>query len=301
MMDGIILTTEIPELKLFQRGKVRDIYDLGDKLLIIATDRVSAFDSVLPTGIPMKGAVLTALSVFWFDYTKEIIGNHLITTDVGEFPGVSEDSRRILDGRSMLVKKANRIDIECVARGYLSGSAWAEYGEKGSVCGIELPSGLTESERLPEPIFTPAIKASSGHDENIGEERMNEIIEEELGGQLKEMTLNIYNKATAYAESKGIIIADTKFEFGLLDGELILIDELLTPDSSRFWPMDDYSAGRPQKSFDKQFVRDYLVGIKWDKEPPAPELPEDIVMKTRDKYLEAHRLITGNELKDANE
>lgn len=300
-MEDIILTTEIPELKLFQRGKVRDIYDLGDKLLIIATDRVSAFDSVLPTGIPMKGRVLTALSVFWFDYTKDIVGNHLITTDAGEFPGVPESSRGILDGRSMLVKKAERIDIECVARGYLSGSAWAEYRENGSVCGIQLPSGLAESEKLPEPIFTPAIKASSGHDENIGEERMNEIIGDELGGQLREMTLGIYKEATAYAESKGIIIADTKFEFGLLDGELILIDELLTPDSSRFWPMDDYSPGRPQKSFDKQFVRDYLIGINWDKEPPAPELPEDIVMRTRDKYLEAHRLITGKDLKDAKE
>jgi len=301
MMDGIILTTEIPELKLFQRGKVRDIYDLGDKLLIVATDRVSAFDSVLPTGIPMKGAVLTALSVFWFDYTKGLVGNHLITVDAGKFPGVSDDSRGILDGRSMLVKKANRIDIECVARGYLSGSAWAEYREKGSVCGIELPSGLTESEKLPEPIFTPAIKASSGHDENISEERMNEIIGDELGGRLREITLKIYKEATAYAESRGIIIADTKFEFGLLDEELILIDELLTPDSSRFWPMDDYSAGRPQKSFDKQFVRDYLVGINWDKEPPAPELPEDIVVKTREKYLDAHRLITGKDLKDAKE
>jgi len=301
MMDGIILTTEIPELKLFQRGKVRDIYDLRDKLLIVATDRVSAFDSVLPTGIPMKGAVLTALSVFWFDYTKGLVGNHLITVDAGKFPGVSDDSRGILDGRSMLVKKANRIDIECVARGYLSGSAWAEYREKGSVCGIELPSGLTESEKLPEPIFTPAIKASSGHDENISEERMNEIIGDELGGRLREITLKIYKEATAYAESRGIIIADTKFEFGLLDEELILIDELLTPDSSRFWPMDDYSAGRPQKSFDKQFVRDYLVGINWDKEPPAPELPEDIVVKTREKYLDAHRLITGKDLKDAKE
>jgi len=301
MMDGIILTTEIPELKLSQRGKVRDIYDLGDKLLIVATDRVSAFDSVLPTGIPMKGNVLTALSAFWFDYTKDIVGNHLITTDAGEFPGVPEGYRGILDGRSMLVKKADRIDIECVARGYISGSAWAEYQERGSVCGIQMPSGLVESEKLPEPIFTPAIKASSGHDENISEERMKKIVGEELGGQLKEMTLNIYDKARAYAKSKGIIIADTKFEFGLLDGELILIDEILTPDSSRFWPVDDYSPGRAQKSFDKQFVRDYLVGIKWDKEPPAPELPEDIVMKTRDKYLEAHMLITGRDLKDANE
>ena len=301
MMDGIILTTEIPELKLFQRGKVRDIYDLGDKLLIIATDRISAFDSVLPTGIPMKGRVLTALSVFWFGYTKGLVGNHLISADSSEFPGVPEDSRGILEGRSMLVKKAERIDIECVARGYLSGSAWAEYQKTGSVCGIELPTGLAESEKLPEPIFTPAIKASSGHDENVSEERMNEIVGDELGGRLREITLKIYKQATAYAESRGIIIADTKFEFGLLDGELILIDELLTPDSSRFWPMDDHSPGRAQKSFDKQFVRDYLAEINWDKEPPAPELPEEIVMSTRDKYLEAHRLITGNELKDANE
>ncbi len=298
-MEDIILTTEIPELKLFQRGKVRDIYDMGDRLLIVTTDRISAFDSILPNGIPLKGEILTALSVFWFNYTKKIVRNHLITSDVDEFPGVLRSYREILNGRAMLVNKADRIDIECVARGYISGSAWKEYMEKGSICGIQLPSGLVESERLPEPIFTPAIKASVGHDENISKERVNEIVGEDLGSMLREMTIRIYKKAAAYAESKGIIIADTKFEFGLLDDELILIDELLTPDSSRFWPMDDYSPGKPQKSFDKQFVRDYLVGINWDKESPAPELPEDIVMKTRDRYLDAYMRITGKELNDA--
>jgi len=295
-MKDILLTTEIPELKLLGRGKVRDIYDLDDRLLIVATDRISAFDSVLPTGIPLKGRILTDLSVFWFDYTKDIIGNHLITADVDEFPPDLNKYKEILEGRSMLVKKAERIDIECVARGYISGSAWVEYQGSGKVCGIELPPDLVESEKLPEPIFTPAIKASSGHDENISEGRMVGIVGEELTHKLGKTTLKIYEYAATYAESKGIIIADTKFEFGLYDDELILIDELLTPDSSRFWPMEGYSPGKSQNSFDKQFVRDYLTKINWNKEPPAPELPEDIVMKTTDRYLEAYRWITGKDL-----
>jgi len=266
-MKDIILTTEIPELKLFRRGKVRDIYDLDDKLLIVATDRISAFDFILPTGIPLKGRILTGLSVFWFDYTKDIIRNHLITADIDEFPQELRKYKKILEGISMLVKKAERIDIECVARGYISGSAWAEYQENGRVGGIELPPDLVESEKLPRPIFTPAIKASSGHDENISEERMSEIVGEDLTEKLKGMTLEVYRYAASYAESKGIIIADTKFEFGLYDGELILIDEILTPDSSRFWPMESYSPDKSQTSFDKQFVRDYLKKINWNKEP----------------------------------
>jgi len=295
-MKDIILTTEIPELKLFRRGKVRDIYDLDDKLLIVATDRISAFDFILPTGIPLKGRILTGLSVFWFDYTKDIIRNHLITADIDEFPQELRKYKKILEGISMLVKKAERIDIECVARGYISGSAWAEYQENGRVGGIELPPDLVESEKLPRPIFTPAIKASSGHDENISEERMSEIVGEDLTEKLKGMTLEVYRYAASYAESKGIIIADTKFEFGLYDGELILIDEILTPDSSRFWPMESYSPDKSQTSFDKQFVRDYLKKINWNKEPPAPELPDDIVTKTTNRYLEAYRWITGRGL-----
>ena len=292
---GTILETNLP-LKSFMNGKVRDIYDLGDNLLMIATDRISAFDSVLPNGIPYKGAVLTRLSEYWFNYTKNIIGNHMITTNIEEFPTESREYADILKGRSMLVKKTERIDIECVARGYISGSAWAEYKKTGSVCGISLPAGLTESEKIPEPIFTPAIKASSGHDVNISEEKAAELIGWDLTNELKENTLKIYESAAKLAGSKGLILADSKFEFGMLNGELILIDELLTPDSSRFWPIDDYETGRPQKSFDKQFVRDYLSEIKWDKEPPVPKLPEHIVKKTSEKYLEIYKKITGESL-----
>ena len=292
---GTILETNLP-LNSFMNGKVRDIYDLGDNLLMIATDRISAFDSVLPNGIPYKGAVLTRLSEYWFNYTKNIIGNHMITTNIEEFPTESREYADILKGRSMLVKKTERIDIECVARGYISGSAWAEYKKTGSVCGISLPAGLTESEKIPEPIFTPAIKASSGHDVNISEEKAAELIGWDLTNELKENTLKIYESAAKLAGSKGLILADSKFEFGMLNGELILIDELLTPDSSRFWPIDDYETGRPQKSFDKQFVRDYLSEIKWDKEPPVPKLPEHIVKKTSEKYLEIYKKITGESL-----
>lgn len=294
-MDEIILKTYLP-LKVFAKGKVRDIYDLGDVLLMIATDRISAFDCVIPNGIPDKGRVLTAISMYWFDYTRDIIQNHLITGDVNKFPDELEDYSEILKGRSMLVYKAGRIDIECVVRGYLSGSAWNEYKETGAVCGIELPPGLGESYKLPEPIFTPAIKASSGHDENISEERAAELIGNEIKDKIKNKSIEIYQKASKRAESGGIIIADTKFEFGLKDGRLILIDELLTPDSSRFWLKDEYEPGRPQKSVDKQFVRDYLEDIGWNKNPPAPELPGDIVQKTSERYLIAYRMITGREL-----
>ncbi len=294
-MERSLIETKLP-LKVFAKGKVRDIYDLGDKLLMIATDRISAFDCVIPNGIPLKGMVLTAISIYWFNYTKNIIRNHLITGDVKKFPEELKDYSGILRGRSMLVWKAKRIDIECVVRGYLSGSAWKEYKEIGEVCGIELPSGLVESEKLPEPIFTPAIKASSGHDENISEERAAELVGNEIKEELKKKSIEIYRKASKRAESNGIIIADTKFEFGLKEGKVILIDELLTPDSSRFWPRDEYEPGRPQKSFDKQFVRDYLESIGWGKEPPAPELPKEIVEKTSEKYLTAYRLITGKEI-----
>ncbi len=315
-MNGIILETNLP-LKVFAKGKVRDIYDLGDRLLMVATDRISAFDCIIPNGIPCKGRVLTAISIYWFNYTRGIMRNHLITGDIKKFPDDVRDYSEILKGRSMLVWKAKRIDIECVVRGYLSGSAWEEYKETGEVCGIELPPGLVESEKLPKPIFTPAIKSSSGHDENISEKRAAELIGNELKDELKKKSIEIYQKASKRAESSGIIIADTKFEFGLKDKKnfaeqnfcaqsesllsdsgdrLILIDEILTPDSSRFWSKDEYREGGPQKSFDKQFVRDYLGGIGWNKEPPAPKLPEGIVQKTSEKYLTAYRLITGKNI-----
>lgn len=295
MKSDVLVKTDLP-LKSFMRGKVRDIYDLGNDLLMIATDRISAFDSVLPNGIPYKGKVLTGLSVFWFNFTKDIIENHLITANVDEFPDEIREYSRILEGRSMIVKKAERIDIECVVRGYISGSAWKEYMKRGSVCEISLPKGLKESQKLPEPIFTPAIKAETGHDINISEERMVDLIGNELTKGLKKISLQIYEKAFDKAINEGIIIADSKFEFGISDGKPILIDELLTPDSSRFWSLEDYSPGRTQKSFDKQFVRDYLEKIKWDKEPPAPMLPEEIVKRTSQRYLEAYRRITGGDI-----
>lgn len=292
-MRGAISKTNLRGLNLFLRGKVRDIYDLGDKLLIVSTDRVSAFDSVIPTPIPHKGEILTAISEFWFNKTRDIISNHLITSDVKKFPEELSKYLPILAGRSMIVEKAERVDVECVVRGYLSGSGWKEYQVDGSVCGIALPPGLVESEKLPEPIFTPAIKAEAGHDENISEERLVEIVGGELKTRLKEASLSIYNRASKMAESKGIIIADTKFEFGFHKGELILIDELLTPDSSRFWPLDEYKAGNPQKSLDKQLIRDYLEDTGWNKEPPAPPLPWEIVKTTSTKYIEAYERLTG--------
>jgi phosphoribosylaminoimidazole-succinocarboxamide synthase len=291
-----VIQVELPGIKLFKRGKVRDVFDLGDKLLIVATDRISAFDSVIPTPIPDKGKILNMLSLFWFDYTKNIIDNHVVTADVKKYPKELQKFTDILDKRSVIGKKAKLIEIECVVRGYLSGSAWAEYREKGSVSGINLPSGLKESSRLPEPIFTPSTKASTGHDMNITEAEMRKIVGDKVADVLKNKTLEVYKAACKHAESKGIIIADTKFEFGTIDGKIILIDEMLTPDSSRFWPKDSYREGGPQKSYDKQFVRDYLISVNWDKNPPAPTLPPEVVEKTREKYLEAYRKLTGKDL-----
>jgi len=291
-----VIKVDLPGIKLFKRGKVRDVFDLGDKLLIVATDRISAFDSVIPTPIPDKGKILNMLSLFWFDYTKNIIDNHVVTADVKKYPKELQKYSNILEGRSVIGKKAKLIEIECVVRGYLSGSAWAEYKEKGSVSGIKLPAGLKESSRLPEPIFTPSTKAETGHDINITEAEMRRTVGDKAAEILKTKTLEVYKAACRHAESKGIMIADTKFEFGEIDGKIILIDEMLTPDSSRFWPMDTYKEGGPQKSFDKQFVRDYLISIKWDKNPPAPPLTDEVVKKTREKYLEAYRKLTGRTL-----
>ncbi len=290
--------TNLP-LKLKSRGKVRDIYELTeDKLLIIATDRISAFDVVLPSLIPYKGQVLTGLSAFWFDKTQKIIDNHLITADFGKFP--KELKKHLeLRGRTMLVKKAKPLPVEWVVRGYLSGSAWNLYKAGKSISGIKLPSGLRESEKLPEPIFTPTTKALTGHDQELTEKELAGLIGENLAQKLKEISLKLYQYGSKFTEKRGLIIADTKFEFGLLGQKLILIDELLTPDSSRFWPKDEYQPGRPQKSFDKQFVRDYLLGINWDKKPPAPELPEEIIEKTSQKYIEAYQRITGERFETA--
>jgi len=272
---------------------VRDVYAVEDKLLIIATDRLSAFDVVLPNAIPNKGAVLTALSLFWFNLLKEVVANHLVTTDSAAYPAVLQPFRDQLEGRSMLVCRADVFPIECVARGYLSGSGWKEYKESSEVCGIKLPEGLRESERLPEVIFTPATKAESGHDINISEAEMATHIGEEATKKLKEITLRLYAQAADYADKRGIIIADTKFEFGVKDSEIILVDEVLTPDSSRFWDKAQYEPGHAQPSFDKQFVRDYLETLDWDKQPPAPALPAAVVQRTSEKYLEAYHLLTG--------
>jgi phosphoribosylaminoimidazole-succinocarboxamide synthase len=295
-MNNIVLETKMPDIKPFSVGKVRDIYDLDDRLLFIATDRISAFDVVLPTGIPHKGEVLNSLSVFWFDLTKHIIDNHLITADVNEYPETLQSYKKMLAGRSMIVKKAQRIDLECVVRAYLSGSAWKAYKDKGEICGIKLPSGLKESDKLPEPIFTPTSKADSGHDVELTYSEAEKLVGKNIFEEVKEKSLQILVIAGKEAESKGIIIADTKFEFGVYDGKVILIDEVLTPDSSRFWHKDDYEPGRSQKSYDKQYVRDYLEAIKWDKNPPAPELPDEIVKKTTEKYVEAYRRLTGKAL-----
>lgn len=295
--DGVVLETNLPGLPLHKRGKVRDIYDLGDALLIVATDRISAFDVVLPTGIPEKGRVLTALSRFWFDRTRDLVPNHLLTTEVTEFPEPCRPHGAVLAGRSMLVRKARPLPIECIVRGYLAGSGWQEYRDGGSVCGIPLPPGLVESARLPEPVFTPSTKAEGGaHDENIPYERAVELLGSgALAARVRELSLALYRRARTVAEAAGIIVADTKMEFGFDEKteELTLIDELLTPDSSRFWPLDGYAPGGPQPSFDKQYVRDYLIGIGWDKRPPAPPLPPEVVARTRDRYLEALRRLTG--------
>jgi phosphoribosylaminoimidazole-succinocarboxamide synthase len=291
-----IKQTNLPGIKLHGRGKVRDIYDLGEHFLIVATDRLSAFDVVLPTPIPNKGKVLTQMSAFWFDHFKDFVPNHVVSTRVEDFPAEVRKYADQLEGRSMLVRKAEVFPVECVARGYLTGSGLKDYKKTGSVCGIRLPAGLQESDRLPEAIFTPSTKATTGHDENISEEQAGKIIGADNIKKLKELTLALYTRGVEYALTRGIIICDTKFEFGSIDGKIIIIDEMLTPDSSRFWPASEYKAGRPQPSFDKQFVRDYLEKIGWNKQPPAPELPDDIVGATSAKYVEALRLVTGRGL-----
>ncbi len=297
MTSQVVSMTELKTLRLKGRGKVRDIYDLGDQLLIVATDRISAFDVVMPNPIPDKGRILTQLSKFWFDLTKEIVPNHVFSTVVEDYPKDCRPYQEMLRNRSMLVVKTDVLPIECVVRGYLSGSGWEEYKKTGEVCGIKLPKGLLESSKLEKPIFTPATKAEMGlHDENISFEKVEKIVGKELARRLKTLSIAIYEKARDVAEKRGIIIADTKMEFGVKDGKLILIDELLTPDSSRFWPKDEYRPGGPQKSFDKQFLRDYLLSIRWNKNPPAPQLPEEIVQKTREKYIEAYERLVGKRL-----
>ena len=298
MTEQIILQTEFKDLQLLNRGKVRDLYDMGDALLMIATDRISAFDVILPNGIPGKGKILTQLSAFWFSQLAGIVPHHLISTRVEDFPAACRPYRDILSGRSMLIKKTKPLPVECVVRGYLSGSGWKDYQKSGAVCGIPLPAGLKESDSLGEPIFTPSTKAEIGtHDENINFSAAEKLVGKETAARLKQLTIAIYQKARSIAEEKGIIIADTKFEFGMLNGEIILIDEVLTPDSSRFWPQDSYAPGKAQNSFDKQFVRDYLLSLTWDQKPPAPTLPAEIIQKTSQRYQEAFRRLTGKEFK----
>ncbi len=294
--SDVVLSTDFPNLKLHSRGKVRDIYEVEGNILLVATDRISAFDCVLSNGIPNKGRVLTALSEFWFGLMKDIVPNQIITIDVDEYPQSTEPYRDVLRGRSMLVKKARPYPVECVVRGYLAGSATKEYRRSGSVCGIALPPGLRESEKLPEPIFTPATKAEEGHDINISQEEMAGMVGEDTARLLIEKSMAIFKTASEYASSRGLILSDTKFEFGDRDGETILIDELLTPDSSRYWLAETYEAGKPQTNFDKQYVRDYLEKSDWDKTPPAPELPPDVVARTEEKYKQAYNLITGKEI-----
>jgi phosphoribosylaminoimidazole-succinocarboxamide synthase len=297
LLDSVLLQTDFPELKLHASGKVRDVYHLDeDRLLFVATDRISAFDYVLATGIPHKGRVLTQLSLFWFEFLRDLVPNHLLTADVSQYPAPLQKYADQLRGRSMIVARADMFPVECVVRGYISGSAWKEYKATGRVCGIQLPAGLRESERLPEPIFTPSTKATSGHDENISFEEMTKLVGPELSRQLRDLTLAVYVKAADYARQKGIIIADTKFEFGRTAQGVTLADEVLTPDSSRFWPADKYSPGRAQESFDKQYVRDYLEEIRWNKQPPAPALPAEVAQRTSQKYVEAYRQLTGLEL-----
>jgi phosphoribosylaminoimidazole-succinocarboxamide synthase len=304
-----LLDTSLDGLRLHRRGKVRDVYEVGDNLLIVATDRISAFDYVLGSGIPDKGKVLTQLSGFWFERMGDLVPHHLIAMDVAKFPEPLRQHAAVLHGRSMLVRRTSPVPVECVARGYLSGSGWKEYQQSGRVCGVKLPAGLRESDRLPEPIFTPATKAESGHDINISEEEAGRLVGADLIARLKALTLEIYRRGAAHAESKGIIVADTKFEFGLAPGspsrrsaegakadEIVLIDEVLTPDSSRFWPQDQYEPGHGQPSFDKQYVRDYLEEIRWTKQPPVPSLPDEVVRQTRAKYVDAYRLLSGREL-----
>jgi phosphoribosylaminoimidazole-succinocarboxamide synthase len=297
LLDTVLLRTDFPDLELYASGKVRDVYRLGQEhLLFVATDRISAFDCVLASGIPHKGRVLTQISLFWFEFLGGLVPNHLVTADVDRYPAAVHKYADQLQGRSMMVVRGDMVPIECVVRGYLSGSAWKEYKASGRVCGIELPAGLKESDPLPEPIFTPATKAATGHDENISFEHMARLVGSRMSGQLRDLSLEIYSKAAAYARQKGIIIADTKFEFGNTPAGITLADEVLTPDSSRFWPANQYQPGRAQESFDKQYVRDYLEEIRWNKQPPAPALPPEVARKTSEKYVEAYRWLTGHEL-----
>jgi phosphoribosylaminoimidazole-succinocarboxamide synthase len=296
-MSNPVVYTNIPDVPLLHRGKVRDIYDLGDSLLIVATDRISAFDVVLPTPIPDKGKILTKLTLFWLNFLKDIVENHLITANIDEYPEVLKKHRDVLEGRSMIVKKAKVFPVECIVRGYITGSAMKEYLKTGMVCGIPLPPGLKEADKLPEPIFTPSTKAELGsHDVNITFEEMLKIVGKETAEALKELSLKLYKTASSYAEERGIIIADTKFEFGLHDGKVILVDEVLTPDSSRFWPKESYEPGKPQVSFDKQYIRDWLKNTGWKEGTPPPEIPTEVVEKTREKYLLALKVLTGEEL-----
>lgn len=293
-MVAALYETNFPDLKLVRRGKVRDLYDLGDTLLMVATDRISAFDVVMPNPVPGKGRILIQMSRFWFQVMENIIRNHLITADVDQFPALCRPYLDTLRHRSMLVRKAKPLPIECIVRGYLSGSGWKSYVESGSICGIDLPKGMRESERLPESVFTPSTKEELGsHDVNISFGQVEKMVGKDVASRLKDVSLSIYEKAVSLAESCGIIIADTKFEFGLIDGDIVLIDEILTPDSSRFWPMDAYNPGQPQQSFDKQYVRDYLLSLAWDRRPPAPELPADVVANTQRKYEEALTRLTS--------
>lgn len=295
--EKVMFNSSLEGLNLVSRGKVRDIYDLGDRLLMISTDRISAFDVILPDPIPLKGKILNQMTVFWLKLLEDMVPNHLISTDLGDFPDVCQPYKEMLEGRSMLVKKAKPILVECIVRGYISGSGWKDYLKTGSVCGIKLPEGLTESAKLPEPIFTPSTKAEIGqHDENISFGQACDIIGKETADALKHLSISIYNRAHDLAAEKGIIIADTKMEFGIFNDSIMLIDEVLTPDSSRFWPQDLYEPGKPQMSFDKQFVRDYLDSLDWDHTPPAPRLPDGIISKTSQRYLEAYIRLTGKEL-----
>ncbi len=290
-----LFKTDFPGLYLLHRGKVRDIYKVGGHLLIVATDRLSAFDVVLPTPIPDKGRILTQMSLFWFEKLKDLVPNHLVQTDVTQFPEELKPFSKSLEGRSMLVKEAKPLPVECIVRGYIAGSGWKDYLRTGSVCGIKLPEGMLESQQLPDAVFTPSTKADVGsHDENISFEQVRKLLGKDVAEKARDISIRLYKTAADYARQRGVIIADTKFELGISDGELILIDEVLTPDSSRFWPAEDYSPGRSQPSFDKQFVRDYLESISWDKKPPGPELPADIAEKTRQRYLEALRRLTGS-------
>jgi phosphoribosylaminoimidazole-succinocarboxamide synthase len=297
LLDSVLLQTDIPELHLHASGKVRDVYNVGDQqLLFVATDRISAFDYILASGIPHKGRVLSQISLFWFDYLADIVPNHLITADVDQYPQEVRKYADQLRGRSMLVQRAEMFPVECVVRGYISGSAWKEYKATGKVSGITFPAGLQESDAFPEPIFTPSTKATTGHDENISFDEMCKIVGVETASHLRDLTLRVYKKAAAYALNRGIIIADTKFEFGRTPKGITLADEVLTPDSSRFWPADKYAPGRPQDSYDKQYVRDYLEQIHWNKQPPAPALPPDVALRTSEKYLEAYLQLTGHKL-----